>query len=205
MYNQELFERICNLESPPYELEKFVAAIEKLDFDLESPFEKYYSVDKILNAIQKYQAGEINAKYLANWMSAYNWIIMGGFQAEEEGNIGLREFMMRQLVDWLDSLSYFEDDNGRYQLEAYKNTFGVLDLILFDLDLCEAVYAPHGENANGVAVLVKNKKAKYFVKVYGELDYRNEKVNMMQTTWSNLEQQAQALLGEGYSEFKYSV
>ena len=204
MYNQELFEKVCNVECSPYELEKFIAAIDKMDFDLESPFEKYYSLDKILNAIQKYQAGEINAKYLANWMSAYNWIIMGGFPIEEQGRIGLREFMMRQLVDWLDSLSYFENENGRYNLDPYKNVFGVLDLILFDLDLCEAVFAPHGENENSVVVLVKNKKAKYFVRLQGELDYMHETITMEQTTWMNLEMQAQALMSEGYSEFKYS-
>ena len=62
MYNKELFEKICSVSCSFEELESFVSGIDKREFDLDSPFEKYYNVDKIISAIGKYQSKEIGAR-----------------------------------------------------------------------------------------------------------------------------------------------
>lgn len=107
MVEKKLFEKICEAKCSIKELEDFVRNIDEKDFDLDNPFEKYYDLDRIIAVIEKYQNGLINAKYLANWMNAYNWIMMGGFKIDDDDNhINLKELLIWLICDWLDSLSF---------------------------------------------------------------------------------------------------
>lgn len=208
MFNKDLFNRICNVSCSWEELKEFVIAIDKKEFDVENPFEKYYSVDRIISAIEKYQAKQINAKFLAYWMNAYDWIIMGGFKIEyEDESVALKDFLIWTIADWLDSLSFFDDSDDWYNLEEYKNTYKVLDSVLQDLPTCKAVFSELDEEdftqEDAVVVLIMNDKAKYFIKVYGDLDYNNEKVKFEKIKAIDLKKRAQQLLDFGYKELKY--
>ena len=83
MYNKELYKKIVYANCSFEELEAFVVDIDKKEFDIDNAFEKYYDLEKILFAISRYENNEINDKYLAYWMTAYNWIIMGGFKIDD--------------------------------------------------------------------------------------------------------------------------
>lgn len=204
MFNRHLFAKICDVSCSFNELEEFVIDIDKKEFDLQNPFEKYYSVDKIILAIEKYQANEIDAKFLAYWMNAYNWIIMGGFKIEKKDeSISLKEFLIWTISDWLDSLSFFNVDNDWYNLEDYKNAYKVFDLVLQDINHCKAVFADYGDNEGDAVVLIRNDNSKYYIKVYGELDYNNEMISFEKVEYAYLDNQAKQLLNLGYQELKY--
>lgn len=206
MYNKELFNKICNVNCPFAELEEFCATIDKKEFDLETPFEKYYSVDTLILAIKKYQSKGIDAKYLAHWMNAYNWLIMGGFKIKyKDESVSLKEFLIWRISDWIDSLSFFDDSDDWYNLEEYKTAFKVLDKVLQELDHCRAVFAKDDENYNynDVVVLITNDTDKYFVKLYGELDYDNDKIDFEKVEYSYLDSQAAQLYNSGYQELIY--
>ena len=204
MFDNELFERIFNVTCPFEELEEFVIGIDKKEFDLDGPFEKYYSAETILSAIKQYELQQIDGKYLAYWMNAYNWIIMGGFQLGDEG-VTLKSFLTEQISNTLDCLSFFDDSESWYNLEDYKSTFEVLDLALFDADNCEAMCAEHGDNEGEAVVLIANHGAKYFIRIYSDLDFTNQEVGFGQVEFSALEDEVNRLLSEGYEELTYAV
>ncbi len=51
MYDKTLIEKVCNLTCSEEDLE---ISLESIKFDIKSPFKKYFNVDTISNAIQKY-------------------------------------------------------------------------------------------------------------------------------------------------------
>ena len=55
MYNKDLYNKIINASCSFEELEFFVSDIDKKEFDLANAFEKYYDVEKILYAINRYE------------------------------------------------------------------------------------------------------------------------------------------------------
>ena len=204
MYNKELFDKILDVSCSFEELENFVIDINKKEFDLENPFEKYYDVNRIIFAIEKYQSKEIDARFLACWMNAYNWIIMGGFKINHDYEaISLKEFLIWEIVDWIDSLSFFDDSEDYYDLEEYKNTYKVLDYVLRDIDNCNAVYAETHYGEGAVVVLIMNDNLKYFIKVYGDLDYKDETIQFEKVEPTHLKDRVKHLQNHGYRELKY--
>ena len=202
MFNKSLFDRICNVTCSFDELQDFVADINKKEFDLDNAFKKYYDVNKILLAIEKYQSQEIDAKYLAYWMNAYNWIIMGGFdQGQWEEGLTLKEFLIWTIVDWIDGLSFF-DIGFHHDLEKYKTVFKVLDSVLQDLDDCTAVFTENSYDDNTI-VLITNDNAKYFIKVYGDLD-DDGLLDCEKVEFDDLTNKVEELRQLGYQELKYT-
>lgn len=204
MYNQKLFDKICSVSCSFGELKEFVTNIDKKEFDLHNPFEKYYSVQSIIFAIEKYQSKEIDAKFLAYWMNAFNWIIMGGFKdnIDDEG-VTLKEFLIWTITDWIDSLSFFDDTNDFYNLEDYKNVYKVLDSVLQDIDQCKAIFTEYDCSEDAVVVLITNDVAEYFIKVYGELDYNNDVIYFEKVESDYLKDKVNDLHNLGYRELKY--
>jgi hypothetical protein len=211
MFNKELFEKICDVSCDWSELEKFVINIDKKEFDLNNAFEKYYNVERIICAIEKYRSKKINAKFFAYWSTAYDWIINSGFKIENnDKSVSLKEFLIFEISDWLDSLSFFDDSDDWYDLEEYKNTFKVLDFILQDIDDCEAIYAVEAEDdedddyyTHDVTVLIKNVKEKYFIKLYTDCIYPENNVLFTKVLLTDLESQEGQLQKQEYIELKY--
>lgn len=204
MFDKDLFDRICNAGCSREELEKFVIDIDKKEFDSENPFEKYYNVERLIMAIEKYEAKEIDAKFLASWMNAYNRIIMGGYKTEEQDeSVSLKKYMIWEIADWIDGLAFFDGNEDIYNLKEYKKRFRVFDTILQDLTQCNAEYAPLGYDERGVIVFITNDDAKYFMKVFGELDYEKMTIDFENTAAVLLADRERKLLDAGYKELKY--
>ena len=214
MFNKDLFDKICNVNCSFEELEQFVVEMHKKEFDLDNPFEKYYSVDRVISAIEKYQSKQVGAKYLAYWMSAYDWIIMGGFKiGYAENGISLKEFVIWEIADWLDGLSFFEDSDDWFDLEKYKTVFKVLSRVFEDIDDCEAVFAQTGSDGEEydeedddddcVVVLAVNNVQKYYIKIYGQLNFTDIKTNFSQIDFAELNRKAENLQKNGHTELKY--
>lgn len=214
MFDKELFKKICDVSCEWYDLKKFVTNIDKKEFDLDNAFEKYYKVERIICAIEKYQAKKIDAKFLAYWSTAYDWIIMSGFKIKnEDKSVSLKDFLIFEISDWLDSLSCFDGSEDLCNLEYYKTTFKVLDSVLQDVDDCEAIFAIDADEddddydyyAHYVEVLIKNDSAKYFIKVYTDCIYPDDNMLFPQVQLEELENQATQLQKQGYRELKYGA
>ena len=175
MYDKELFGKIISASCTFEELEAFVINIDKKEFDIDNAFEKYYDAERILYAIRRYEKKEISDKYLAHWMNAYNWIIMAGFRTQQENKeIVFKDWLVWEISDWLDSLSFFDDSEDYITLEDYKNSFLIMDKIYKSIDEWKCVFAhtdEFGDNEDDVVLLAVNNKTKEFVKIYGNLDY----------------------------------
>ena len=207
MYNKEMFKKICNVACSFEELEDFTIKIDKKEFDLEKPFEKYYDLKKILFAIQRYEKKEIDDKFLAYWMNAFNWIIMGGFKIKPKDNsITFKEWLEWEICDWLDSLSFFDASEDWYHLEDYKTAFAVLDKIYRNSNDWDRVFAhtdEWGDNDDDVLVLAYNNKLHEFVKLYAELNYLELDVKIPRVEFNEIEKKIQKLQEKGYRKLKY--
>ena len=209
MHNKELYGKIINVSCSFEELESFVSDISKKEFDIDNSFEKYYDLERILFAISRYEKKEINDKYLAYWMCAYNWIIMAGFRAGNE-NVGItfQEWVLWEISDWLDSLSFFDDSDDWFNLDDYKNSFRIIDEIYKNLNDWECIFAhtdEWGDNDDDVVLLTINNKAKKFVKIYASLDYHNEKVDFPRIEEDELGKKIKQLKKVGYRELRYGL
>lgn len=214
MFDKELFKKICDVSCEWGELEKFVIHIDKKEFDLDNAFDKYYKAENIIHAIEKYQAKEIDAKFLAYWANAYDWIIMSGFKIEsDDRSVSLKDVLFFELSDWLDSLSFLDDGEDLNKSEEYKNVFKVLDYFLQDIDDCEAVFALDADEddedyigyAHYADVLIRNDNAKYFIKIYLDSYYFDDNVLFPRVSPEELENQATRLQNQGYRELSYDI
>lgn len=214
MFDKELFKKICEVSCGADELEKFTIGMDKKEFDSDNPFAKYYDVGEIICAIEKYQKKEIDAKFLSNWSNAYDWIIMGGFKIESKDNsVSLKDLLIFEISDWLDSLSFFDGDEDFYNLEDYKNTFKVLDGVLQDVNDCEAIFAFNAEEdnyekdkyyfAHHTEILIRNNKKKYFINVCTDcIDY-DDRMLFHKVAIKEIEKQQSNLKAQGYLELLY--
>lgn len=207
MYNKELFEKIVDVKCTFKELEAFVTEIDKKEFDIDNAFNKYYNVDKILMAIDRYKNKEIDAKFLACWMNAYNWIIMAGFKIEsKDKEIAFKDLVVWEISDWLDSLSFFDDSDDWFNLEDYKHSFKIIDSVYKSINDWHCVFAhtdEWGDNEDDVVLLAINNKTKQFVKIYASLDYLNEKVTFPKIEENKIIKEIERLKCADYQELKY--
>jgi len=209
MYNKDLYNKIINASCSFEELEFFVSDIDKKELDLDNAFEKYYDVNKILYVINRYENKEVGDKYLTYWMNAYNWIIMAGFKIESKNNeISFRDWVVWKISDWLDGLSFFDDSDDWVSLEDYKSSFKVIDGIYKNINEWDCVFAHTDERGgydDAVVFLVVNDKTKELVKIYGNLDYLNAKVDFSRIEEDELEEKIEQLKKVGYQELRYGL
>ena len=209
MFNQELFNRICAGGCTFEELENFVTKIDKQEFDLENAFEKYYSLERILFVINKYKAKQITDKFLAYWANAYNWILMSGFKVsyhKEDSTRSMQEILIDEISDWLDSLSFFDEDEDCFNANEYIEAFSSLDEIYKNLQEWELEYAPTNEFCDEPGDMwllfiniTKSKYLKIFYGGYGEFTIENQEP----WTEDDIDKAIQSLKANGYQEMPY--
>ena len=207
MFDKKMYEKIFTVSCTFEELEIFVVDIDKKEFDLDNAFERYYSLNYILLAIQKYKAKQISDKFLAYWACAYNWIISAGLDFQSKTNHKIKEIIAFEISDWLDSLSFFDEDEEVCDIENYINVFSTLDKIYNSINDWEFEYAPTNEfcDENGdIWLLLINIKGGLFLKLFheGYGDYSVEN----QEPWSedDIDKAIQSLKANGYKEMPYT-
>ena len=211
MFDKELFEKICNVNCTLDELTRFNTKINEKEFDVDNCFEKYYSLDPILKCIDLYKNKRITDKYLAYWCNAYNWIMMGGFKSERsdenEKNIDVATILIWDISDWLDSLSFFDDDYDGYDLDKYISAFRILDSIYKNRNKWEAFYSfgtdtyDDGEPVNDISVLFVSKtKAVYYTLASDGCDFKECVLNEELTEVLSIETTINDLKSKGYKE-----
>lgn len=110
MYDQSLYQKVCNMTCSEQELTTLSSQLSVTDFDLDHPFEKYYSLSTIEKVINQYLDGKITDHYLAHWMNTYNWMISAAAQDEtNDAKYTLQEYIQYEISDTLDALSFFDE------------------------------------------------------------------------------------------------
>ena len=112
MYDKELIESVCDLSCNYKELLVKHGNQTKIEYDCDNPFEKYYSLNTILGTIEKYRKRKITDKELSHWACIYDWIINGGFSDKVKFAPTKKTYVIYEISDWLDSLSFFNCYRG---------------------------------------------------------------------------------------------
>jgi len=177
MYDKELIDKICNLTCKPEEIDIDQTSIK---YDSVDSFNKYYNVNTIINAIDKYINKEWNDKTLANWCCLYDWIIEGGCKISANKNLNELEYFIKELISWdLDGLSFFDEEYLEDDFMFDKDYFINLDYILKNNNDWKGIYAPIGEydemNNNQYALLFNDKLKEYIIIFSNGFLYNNYK------------------------------
>lgn len=147
MYNKNLYNKMINCECSFDELAEFSVNMSvKKEFDFNNSFNKYYNLDKILMAIEKYLNKTINAEYLAYWANVYNWILMASYFFNDNYSNSFKQ-LLRNSISWeLDALSFFDSENEKQDKKNLKKfivDFKILDYLYNKINNLMIYYASY--------------------------------------------------------------
>ncbi|MCH5180791.1 MAG: hypothetical protein J1F32_06230 [Erysipelotrichales bacterium] len=210
MFDKELIKKICDLTC---KFEEINIPQDKLKYDNEYPFEKYYKLEIIVNAIKKYLNKDWDDKMLSSWACRYDWVICGGFYEDlKENNKNIIEEFIRSQISWkLDGLSFFEDwflEEDAFDLNKTIEEFENLDFVLNTIDNWKAYYAMVGplakENEDQYVLLINELDKKYMIiySMFFENGYEDEFIKFISE--EELKQKIKELEKSEYTLLSYS-
>ena len=158
MYNKNLYNKMINCECSFDELAEFSVNMSvKKDFDFDDSFNKYYNLDKILMAIEKYLNKTINAEYLAYWANVYNWILMASYFFNDNYSNSFKQ-LLRNSISWeLDALSFFDSENEKQDKKNLKKfivDFKILDYLYNKINNLMIYYASYKDEFDQTIIKV---------------------------------------------------
>jgi len=167
MYDKDLIERVCNLTCTK---EDVVRNQNTIKYDTEYPFNKYYDINAIIGAFNKYLSKEWDDLTLSGWFCIYDWIIRGGFFNIVEDLNPLEQFLV-DVISWdLDGLSFFDEEyleNGLDEVYESMEQLKNLDHVWQTRFEWKGVYSPIGEcdkgNGEQYVVLINDKTKEYMI------------------------------------------
>lgn len=208
MYDKEIIEKVCNLI---YSKDDVCRKVTTIKYDYLYPFKKYYDVNIIVGAINKYLSKEWDDETLASWCCDYLWILCGGFYDDLKEDLNLFEDFLKEVISWsLDGLAFFREDNNFLEdiindllsiIEQHKNW----DYLWQTRDEWKAVYAPVGQNdeINGDQYVVTiNEKRKEYMIIFSEHlknGYQYQNAYFKYTTRNKFIKIVEKLKNDGYS------
>ena len=166
MFDKHLINKVCTLTCTKKDVCRNQTTIK---YDSVYPFKKYYDVNIIVGAINKYLAKEWDADTLAGWACIYNWVICGGFRKGLKEKLNSFENFMKEVISWtLDGLSFFDDDwlEDGETLEDWNKQYKNWDHILQTQEGWKAAYAmvgPYAEFNDDQYVVVFNDELKEYM------------------------------------------
>lgn len=192
MYNKELIERICANKCYKKELEDFCCGLEENEYDTKNSFEKYYSLESILNVLNLHRKGKISGRYFTSWMTAYLWIIRAecrkkGFYRQFKSSMPMKEIVKEHIIDYIEGCTWHECEyHPEDELESIDNdikVFTELDELYHTIDEWEAFYAPDKEQTDEdyeeewdygeYRIIFVNHGKKKFIRILSGFDYRD--------------------------------
>lgn len=216
MFDKDLIEKICNLSCLKSDVCRNQTEIK---YDSVYPFKKYYDVNIIIGAINKYLSKEWDASTFSSWCCIYNWIICGGFNIDLIEDLNPFEEFYKEIISWdLDGLSFYDEEEAYIDveinkwIEQYKNW----DHIWQTRNEWQGVYSPISkydrENGDQYVVVFNDKRKEYMILFSEHLNnnYCSQNEYLKYTTKSKLVKLINTLQENKYSilscfeEFYYS-
>lgn len=212
MYDKNLFKEICDLSCSFEKLKSFNEVLASQEFDLDNSFEKYYSIETIIKAINKYKDGLITGEHLAYWANAYNWIIMATTHnkiIEDNDTADFKEYIEYEISDWLDGLSFFDETDTDEDINSY---FEKLIAELKDYDYILRTYDKLKIYCKEQKVIAKNtyenlvflcinpEEKFYFIFDDININYQRDDVDENRLTEEKFAEKIKALKDSGYKQ-----
>ena len=154
----------------------------------------------------------MDKKFLSYWVSAYQWILSESFDpmyqsdliSDHDDRITLKHYLFNILSDMLDSLKFFDKDEVAeyFDFEKFKSDLKCLDTVIKDekRGRIKVVFAPHKSYYSEVVLLAINDKDKYFVKMFGYLNFDDFKIEFKRVTYATLCNSEKQLRKQGYKD-----
>ena len=161
----DYIQRICNLTPDKSD---FSRNITTFNYDKVNPFKKYYNINSIKGAIEKYLSKEWSDKTLAHWACAYCWILSGGCGKSVSNDLDSFEAFCRDFINWdLDGLSFYNAAFKDVDISAVLELFEAYDHIWNTRNEWSVFYAMIGpfakDNDDQYALLVNDKRKEYMI------------------------------------------
>lgn len=187
MFEKELIERVCNLTWTKEDIARDITTIK---YDPEFPFEKYYSMQTIIAAINKYLSKEWDDKMLSHWACIYNWIIRGGFYENRKENFNSFETFLVDVISWdLDGLSFFDEEHefeGAFELDKRIAFYENFDHIWQTRGQWSCFYALVGElteeNGSQYVLIFNDNTKEYMILCCDHIEngYQDERIHFIE-------------------------
>lgn len=209
MYDKELINKVCKLTFSKEELYRNQTTI---NYDIEYPFKKYYDMNVIIGAINKYLSKEWDDVTLAHWCCIYNWILRGGFHNDLKEDLNPLEEFLKDVISWdLDGLSFFnEDDYLEEDISKWIENYRNFDHVWQTRNEWSGVYSPIGINdkINGdqYVLLINEKRKEYIIIFSSHLsnNYKNQNEYLKYTSKNKFIKLIEKLKEEKYSIVNWS-
>lgn len=175
MYDKDLIQRVCDLTCSRDDVVRDQTTIK---YDTLHPFRKYYNIETIKGAIEKFISKEWDDITLSHWACIYCWVLSGGYGDTVTEDLNSLEGYLRDVIIWdLDGLSFFDAEYGDDPIKSIRNTielFEDYDHIWKTLTEWNAVYAMIGpyaeENQDQYVVIINNIVKEYMIVYSGHLE-----------------------------------
>lgn len=160
MYKDKFVEYVCEVNERLFDQ----IDVDEVKFETFNPFFRYFKLEIIEKAINKYKDDRIDKDYLLSWFLTYNRLLNGDF--DEKANHSFNEVVdfVRNEITWqLDSLSLFDESEN---LDDYLETLKTLNLILnTESDWIIYYSVSEDEDIDEQYILLVNEKEKQFVEI----------------------------------------
>ena len=211
MYDKELINKVCKLT---FSKEELYGNQTTINYDIEYPFKKYYDINIIIGAINKYLTKEWDDRTLAHWCCTYNWILCGGFHDDLKEDLNPLEEFLKEVISWnLDGLSFFDEDNYLEEdddmsklIEYYRN----FDYVWQTRNEWSGVYSPIGTydkiNGDQYVLLINEKRKEYIIIFSSHLsnNYKNQNEYLKYTSKNKFIKLIEKTKKEDYSILSWS-
>ena len=150
MFDKEYIKRVCDLSLNEEDYSKSQILIK---YDLDKPFKKYYNINIITSALNKYLLNEWSEEKLTHWACHYMWVLNGGFDGRVIEDLSSLENLYLQIIsNYLDELSFFSSDgwdNPKIRILNLINSAKDFDYIWQRINHWKAYYMQiNSEDAN---------------------------------------------------------
>lgn len=204
MYDKDLIDRLCNLTCNEEDVVRNQTTVK---YDNIEPFKKYYSVDTLVGAIEKYINKEWDDIMLSHWACIYCWILNGGFRDDIKENLNSFEEFLANVLTWnLDGLSFFDEEylDEDEKIEDYSDFYKNFDHVWQTRNEWHCFYATIGQfdkfNGHQYVVMINDNLKEYMIIVSDHLKngYRYSNDYLKYTTKSKFFKLIEKLKTDNY-------
>ena len=160
MVNSKELIRICKLKC---DINK--VSIDDINFDYDNPFDKYFNLDYLIDAIDSNLKDELSNRELANWAYLFMNIISTNDYDKLLKEDLKKYVIINMIVDYLDGLSFYDEESFHY-LQYIIRQIKTLDYIYKNKEQWK-MYADFSDDTNGneitTILFVNDNQKMYFL------------------------------------------
>ena len=158
MEDSKLINRIIDATCTEDELYNFTKDIWDKKLEKDNSFKKFYSLDKILNVINKTIKKDLSISFFASWVNAYCWILSAEKANAWDFAPRIEQFIKDMIYWTLDQLSFSDEYNKKYLNKAIKKFTFFNEILKNSNNWSHTFYA---DSFAGVYLFINDNKKEY--------------------------------------------